>query len=177
VGGVPRVETHLEWQMTPHTYPSWEIKGRYITQIKGDPCIYNKHMIFPKPGVDLSNPDNFVSIGMTVTGLPALNAISAVVAAPPGLLTSADLPLCGFAGRSSPNSSIHRTIAIERGRSLALMAFRGIAPEVELGRGGGRTRPWRSTGCRRLPALGRRGRVAAPRSSERAMADRGGALR
>ena len=65
VDGVPRVETHLEWQMTPHTDPSWDIKGCYITQIKGDPCIYNKHMIFPKPGVDLSNPDNFASIGMT----------------------------------------------------------------------------------------------------------------
>ena len=99
VDGVARVETHLEWQMTPHTDPSWDIKGCYITQIKGDPCIYNKHMIFPKPGVDLSNPDDFASIGMTVTGMPALNAIASVVAAPPGLLTSADLPLRGFAGR------------------------------------------------------------------------------
>ena len=57
------------------------------------------HMIFPKPGVDLSNPDTFASIGMTVTGLPALNVITSVVAAPPGLLTSADVPLRGFAGR------------------------------------------------------------------------------
>jgi 4-hydroxy-tetrahydrodipicolinate reductase len=99
VDGVPRVETHLEWQMTPHTDPNWDIKGCYITQIKGDPCIYNKHMIFPKPGVDLSDSKNFASIGMTVTGLPALNAITSVVAAPPGLITSADLPLRGFAGR------------------------------------------------------------------------------
>jgi 4-hydroxy-tetrahydrodipicolinate reductase len=99
VDGVPKVETHLQWQMTPHTDPSWDIKGCYITQINADPCIYNKHMIFPKPGVDLSNPDAFASIGMTVTGMPALNAIAAVVAAPPGLLTSADLPLRGFAGR------------------------------------------------------------------------------
>jgi 4-hydroxy-tetrahydrodipicolinate reductase len=99
VGGVPKIETHLEWQMTPHTDPSWDIKGCYITQIMGDPCIYNKHMIFPKPGVDLADPANFASIGMTVTGLPALNAITSVVAAPPGLLTSADLPLRGFAGR------------------------------------------------------------------------------
>ena len=36
---------------------------------------------------------------MTVTGMPALNAIKAVMAAPPGLLTSADVPLRGFAGR------------------------------------------------------------------------------
>lgn len=99
VDGVARVETHLEWQMTPHTNPSWNIKGCYITQIKGDPNIYNKHMIFPKPGVDLSDPANFASIGMTVTGMPAINAIKSVVAAAPGILTSADLPLRGFAGR------------------------------------------------------------------------------
>ncbi|GGF37029.1 NAD(P)H-dependent amine dehydrogenase family protein [Williamsia phyllosphaerae] len=99
VDGVPRIETHLEWQMTPHTEPSWDIKGCYITQIQGDPCIYNKHMIFPKPGVRLDNPEDFASIGMTVTGLPALNSIRAVVEAPPGILTSADLPLRGLAGR------------------------------------------------------------------------------
>lgn len=99
VDGVPKIETHLEWQMTPHTAPHWDIKGCYITQITGDPYVYNKHMIFPKPGVDLSNPESFASIGMTVTGLPALNAIRSVVAAPPGLLSSADIPLRGFAGR------------------------------------------------------------------------------
>lgn len=36
---------------------------------------------------------------MTVTGLPALNAIKSVVAARPGIITSADLPLRGFAYR------------------------------------------------------------------------------
>jgi 4-hydroxy-tetrahydrodipicolinate reductase len=99
VDGVPRVETHLEWQMTPHTDPRWDIKGCYITQIKGDPQVYNKHMIFPAPGVDLSDPADFASIGMTVTGMPALHAIRSVVAAPPGIVTSADLPLRAFAGR------------------------------------------------------------------------------
>lgn len=101
VDGVSRVETHLEWQMTPHTEPSWDIKGCYVTQIKGDPQIYNKHMIFPAEGVDLSNPEDFASIGMTVTGMPALNSIKSVVAARPGVITSADLPLRGFAGRFS----------------------------------------------------------------------------
>lgn len=99
IDGVPRVETHLEWQMTPHTDPSWEIKGCYLTRIKGDPQVYNKHMIFPAPGVDLSDPDQFASIGMTVTGMPALHAIRSVVAAEPGIVTSADLPLRAFAGR------------------------------------------------------------------------------
>jgi len=99
VAGIPRVETHLEWQMTPHTEPSWEIKGCYLTQIKGDLQIYHKHMIFPAPGADLSNVDDFASIGMTVTGMPALNSIASVVAAAPGVITSADLPLRAFAGR------------------------------------------------------------------------------
>jgi hypothetical protein len=32
--------------------------------------LFNKHMIFPKRGVELSDPANFASIGMTVTGMP-----------------------------------------------------------------------------------------------------------
>lgn len=85
--------------MTPHTDPAWNIKGCYITEVTGDPNIYSKHMIFPRKGFDLSDPSNFASIGMTVTGLPALNAITSVVAAPAGIITSADLPLRAFAGR------------------------------------------------------------------------------
>ena len=99
VDDIPRVELRLEWQMTPHTEPRWDIQGCYITRIDGDPVIYSKHMILPKPGTDFSKPESFASIGMTVTGMPVLNAIRSVVAAPPGLITSADLPLRAFAGR------------------------------------------------------------------------------
>jgi 4-hydroxy-tetrahydrodipicolinate reductase len=105
VDGDPRIEMHLEWQMTPHTDPRWDIQGCYITQIDGDPCIYSKHMIFPKPGTDFSSPEAFASVGMTVTGMPALNAIGSVVAAAPGIITSADLPLRAFAGRFAPEIS------------------------------------------------------------------------
>ena len=99
VAGVPRIEMHLEWQMTPLTSPSWNIQGCYITKIQADPCIQSKHQILPKPGTDFSSPEAFASVGMTITGMPALNAIAAVVAAPPGIVTSADLPLRAFAGR------------------------------------------------------------------------------
>ena len=34
-----RIEVHLEWQMTPHTEPQWNIQGCYVTPIDGDPCI------------------------------------------------------------------------------------------------------------------------------------------
>ena len=99
VAGVPRIVLGLEWQMTPKTEPSWDVKGCYITQIDGDPVIYSKHMILPKPGTDFSSVEAFAAIGMTVTGMPALNAIRAVVEARAGLVTSADLPLRAFAGR------------------------------------------------------------------------------
>ncbi len=102
VDDVPRVETHLEWQMTPHTDPSWDIKGCYLTQVTGDPQIYNKHMVFPGPGNDLSRPEDFASLGMTVTGMPALHSIRAVHEARAGIITSADLPLRAFGGRFSP---------------------------------------------------------------------------
>jgi 4-hydroxy-tetrahydrodipicolinate reductase len=59
---------------------------------------------FPKPRVDLSDSANFASIGMTVTGVPALAAIAGVVAASPGLMTGTDLPLRGFAGRFKPQA-------------------------------------------------------------------------
>jgi 4-hydroxy-tetrahydrodipicolinate reductase len=99
VDGTPRVELHLEWQMTPHTDPHWNIQGCYITKIQGDPCIYSKHIILPKPGTDFSSVESFAKIGMTVTGMPALNSIRAVVDASPGIVTSADVPLRAFAGR------------------------------------------------------------------------------
>lgn len=98
VAGEAKVELHLEWQMTSLTSPSWDIKGCYITEIHGDPYIYSKHLILPRPGTDSSSVEAFAKIGMTVTGMPALNALRAVVEASPGIITSADLPLRAFAG-------------------------------------------------------------------------------
>jgi 4-hydroxy-tetrahydrodipicolinate reductase len=99
VDGQPRVEVHVEWQMSPHTDPHWDVQGCYITKIVGDPNVYSKHMIFPKKGDSIDNPTDFARISSTVTGVTALNAIASVVAAAPGSITSADLPLRSFGGR------------------------------------------------------------------------------
>jgi 4-hydroxy-tetrahydrodipicolinate reductase len=104
VGGEPKIEVHLQWQMTPDTEPNWKIEGCYITTILGDPTIVNRHMIFPAVGASIHDPVYFASIGMTITGMPALNSIQSICAAPAGMVTSADLPLRAFAGRfGSPN--------------------------------------------------------------------------
>jgi 4-hydroxy-tetrahydrodipicolinate reductase len=87
--------------MPPKTEPRWNVLGCYITTIDGDPMIINKHMILPATGKphSLMDAEYFASLGMTLTGMPALHAMQAVCDAAPGLLTSADLPLRAFAGR------------------------------------------------------------------------------
>jgi len=54
------------------------------------------------PGAHLSDPTDVASIGMTAPDMPAPAAILGAVAARPGLMTRADLPLRGFAGRLNP---------------------------------------------------------------------------
>ena len=89
--------------MTPHTDPSWDIKGCYITQIKGDPCIYNKHMIFPKTGGRSLQPGQLRvhRHDRHRDACAQRDQVGRRRAA--GLLTSADLPLRGFAGRFKLN--------------------------------------------------------------------------
>jgi 4-hydroxy-tetrahydrodipicolinate reductase len=100
-GGVPKIEVHLEWQMTPMTEPKWNVQGCYITTIQGDPMIINRHMILPATGTphSLMDAEYFASLGMTLTGMPALHAMRTVCQSTPGLKTSADLPLRAFSGR------------------------------------------------------------------------------
>jgi len=117
VAGEPRIELHLEWQMTPRTEPRWDIQACYITEIDGDPCIYSKHLILPKPGTDFSSVEAFAAVGMTVTGMPALNAIRSVVDAPPGIVTSADLPLRSFAGRLAESVTAAGAVSERAGRA------------------------------------------------------------
>jgi len=100
--GEPRIEVHLEWQMTPKTKPKWNVQNCYLMTVRGNPQIMNRHMILPAMDsgqMDWSDPAYMTSIGMTITGMPALNAVRPVCDAKPGLMTSADLPLRAFAGR------------------------------------------------------------------------------
>jgi len=108
-GGESKIEVHLEWQMTPMTEPKWDVQGCYITTVEGDPTIVNRHMIFPAAGRPHGGwtPEYFASLGMTITGMPALNAIRSVCEAEPGLMTSADLPLRAFAARFHDPASVH----------------------------------------------------------------------
>jgi hypothetical protein len=65
--------------------PEWSLAYGYLINITGDPNVKLKMSFAP------SDYETF-DIG-TTTAMPAVNAIPAVVAAPPGVLTPLDLPL------------------------------------------------------------------------------------
>ena len=64
----------------------------------------NLDAVFSELDAQVRSPE-FLALVSRVTGMPALHAIRSVVAAPPGIMTSTDLPLRAFAGRfATPKS-------------------------------------------------------------------------
>ena len=144
--GEPKIEVHLEWQMTPKTEPRWNVQGCYITTIDGDPMIINRHMILPATGTphSLMNADYFASLGMTLTGMPALNAMRSVCEARPGHRDQRGSPAARL-GRPVPRRwhgqreglSSRRGRADERPLSVSCLAERLVLDRHHRG-----SRPW-----------------------------------
>jgi hypothetical protein len=82
-GGRSVIELGLMWRLGQHMDPDWKAVEGYVIEIDGEPnarCSF--HAVYGK------HPD----FGL-VTAMPAVHAIPHVVAAKPGLVTAADLPL------------------------------------------------------------------------------------
>ncbi|WP_397428874.1 dihydrodipicolinate reductase [Pseudofrankia sp. BMG5.37] len=89
-GAKPFVECRVLWVMGPHREPPWKVGHGYFVEIDGLPAVRSQFQILPPP--DWSEP-NYMGLGMIMTAMPAVNAIPAVCAAPPGIATVATLPL------------------------------------------------------------------------------------
>ena len=99
VDGVPRVETHLEWQMTPHTDPELEHQGLLHHPDQGRPVHLQQAHDLPQARrgpvqsgqlrLHRHDRDRHARAGRDQVRRGGA----------PGLITSADLPLRGFAGR------------------------------------------------------------------------------
>ncbi|MCB0994897.1 MAG: hypothetical protein KDB21_07385, partial [Acidimicrobiales bacterium] len=74
----------------------------YVVDIQGQPCVRTKLEVYPGPDFVASSFKEFMVLGMIMTAMPAVNAIPAVVAAPPGIATYNDLPLIGLTGAAAP---------------------------------------------------------------------------
>lgn len=84
------IDLGLMWRLGKKMTPNWEPEAGYVIKVEGDP---NVDCRFHVSGADAS------SSGL-ITAMPAVNAIAAVVAARPGLVTVADLPLTVAHGRA-----------------------------------------------------------------------------
>ena len=90
VAGRTVIECNVLWRMGQKIDPPWEIRHGYFVDIKGRPRVKSQFQILPPR--DWDEPDYF-GIGMIMTAMPAVNAIPAVCAAAPGIITARELPL------------------------------------------------------------------------------------
>ncbi|MEM9255301.1 MAG: dihydrodipicolinate reductase [Pseudomonadota bacterium] len=106
VGGVPRIENCQIWAMTKALEPAWSIEHAYLIDVRGDPSVHSRIDILPAGDLTTMDSKEFHAVGMTITGLPSINAIPAVCEAPAGIRTYADLPVVAGTGRVGTDQSV-----------------------------------------------------------------------
>jgi hypothetical protein len=101
VDGRVMFDVGYRWLMGGPVTKEWPIEHAYLLEVRGMPTLKLRMEIHPPKDFKARGPADYMMLGMIITGLPVVNAIRAVVAAPPGIRTYADLPLttaAGFAG-------------------------------------------------------------------------------
>jgi 2,4-diaminopentanoate dehydrogenase len=93
------IELRFEWKMGTHLEPDWKLRHGYFVEIDGEPRVRSQLQLLPPP--DWDEPD-FMGLGMIMTAMPGVNAIPAVCAAAPGIVTAAQLPLVTARGFVAP---------------------------------------------------------------------------
>jgi hypothetical protein len=88
------VELNVRWRKGPTLEPDWKIdQDGWVIQIDGRPTVTLNVGFLPPPDFEAETMADFMVLGHIMTAAPALNAVAAVVAAPPGIATYNDLPL------------------------------------------------------------------------------------
>ena len=90
-GGVDVVEVNLRWTLTPNLEPAWVAPEGFLLEIRGTPCVTLRIDFMPEDLESLTIED-MAGFGHVITAMPVVNAIHAVIAARPGIVTYADLP-------------------------------------------------------------------------------------
>jgi hypothetical protein len=89
--GVDLVEAHIRWTVVGDLEPAWEVASGHLITVLGAPQIHLRVDVLPENLETFTLEDASV-MGSMLTALPVVNAIPAVVAARPGIVTYADLP-------------------------------------------------------------------------------------
>ena len=92
--GKTRVELTLRWRKGQTLQPDWKIEqDGWVIEVAGRPTVNMTVGFLPPPDFEATTLEEFMVLGHIMTATPPLNAIPAVVAAPPGIVTYNDLPL------------------------------------------------------------------------------------
>ena len=94
VAGTVVVELNVRWRKGQTLDPDWKIdQDGWVIQIDGRPTVTATIGFLPPPDFEAETMEEFMVLGHIMTAMPPLNAIPAVVAAAPGIVTYNDLPL------------------------------------------------------------------------------------
>jgi len=93
VGNRTIVELNVRWKKAPVLEPDWTIEDGHVIEVQGRPTVRTTMQFLPPPDFEATSLADFMVLGHIMTAMPAVNAIPAVVAAPPGIVTYADLGL------------------------------------------------------------------------------------
>jgi hypothetical protein len=93
VGDRTVVELSVRWKKGATLDPDWQVGMGHTITIDGRPTIQTSITFLPPPDFQATTMEEFMVLGHIMTAVPAINAIPAVVAAPPGIVTYTDLPL------------------------------------------------------------------------------------
>lgn len=94
VGERDVVEIRVRWCKGQTLEPDWKMDTMgYELEVQGQPTVKTSIQLLPPPDFQFETLADFMVLGMIITAMPAVNAIAAVVAAPPGIATYNDLPL------------------------------------------------------------------------------------
>ncbi|MEW6272180.1 MAG: dihydrodipicolinate reductase [Thermodesulfobacteriota bacterium] len=93
VGDRTVVELNVRWKKGFALEPDWQIEDGHVIEVQGRPTVLAKLQFLPPPDFQAQSLADFMVLGHIMTAMPAINAIPVVVAAPPGIVSYADLPL------------------------------------------------------------------------------------
>jgi hypothetical protein len=93
VGARAVVDLRVRWRKGQTLEPDWQLEDGYLIEVDGQPTIRTRVQLLPPPDFQAETFADFMVLGMIITAMPAINAIPQVVAAPPGIVTYADLSL------------------------------------------------------------------------------------
>lgn len=96
------VELAVRWRKGQTLEPDWKVEHGYLVDIQGQPCVRTRLEVFPGRDFVARSFQDYMVLGMIMTGMPAIHAIPATVAAEPGIVTALDLPLITARGFVSP---------------------------------------------------------------------------